>query len=73
MSNTFDENAIRQKACDYVLAGGEWKTLAGKIGARPNNLSAWARGGPGLVARKKLAKIPAALARIEAQLSKGKQ
>ena len=72
MSNAFDENALRQQACDYVAAGGEWKRLAGKIGAHPNNLSAWARGGPGLVARKKLAKIPSALARIEAQL-KGKQ
>jgi len=70
MDSTY-ENGLREQAKAYVAAGGTWQRLAQKIAANPTNLSAWARGGPGLVAKKKLAKIPAALVALGDQLSKG--
>lgn len=60
----FNEEELRAQALAYVAAGGEWKKLANRIGCSPNNLGSWARGNRGLVARVKLAKIPAAIEKL---------
>lgn len=67
MSTQIDDAALRAETLAWADGHGHgaWTKLGNVIVAQPGNLRKWAEGIPAMLSRKKIKKIPSALAKLK--------